>query len=159
MARRVASRADNRRDRSTGGLARTGRTAHLDVGREDDVPETIGDAEVSVLVKMMMEHMPAREPVAEGGGLNPPMVDDVMGAAVEEVAQHDPAGETGGDHRSGEEPQRDECKDDEQGQAQPDRRSDQGLLVAVMLVVQFLDVRNMVQHIAVEQIFCLLYTS
>ena len=66
---------------------------------------------------------------------------------------HQPAGEPDRDMLFDQEGQRNQHENHHDRQADPDRRADQRLLIRVMGVVHLFDVGDVVQDVAVQQIF------
>src|ERR1700690_123084 len=80
------------------------------------------------------------------------MVDAVVGGDIPEVSQHHPRRESCRELERAQEDGRHGDQGQEDEEAEPGRRADEGLLVAVMHVMLHLDPPDMVKDIAVEQV-------
>ena len=89
------------------------------------------------------------EKAAVAGG---PMVDGIVGQGVTEVTQHEARGEGQAQDQARICDGRSRGQDQDDHEAQPRRRAKQGLLVIVMLGMLVLDVRQVMQHVAMHDV-------
>ena len=123
-----------------------------DIGSEHPVPEARGDAKIAGTVDVVMQHVPALQAGGVGALTDGPMMDDVMGAGVPEIAEHQSGGEAGANREAGDKPQRQHDASKDNWETQPDRRADQRPLVGVVRRVQVPDVGHVMKHQPVERV-------
>jgi hypothetical protein len=127
--------------------------ADFDVGSEHHIPETIGNPEVSLLIEMMMEHVPALQAIGVGARLDAPVVEDVVDALETEIADHHSSGEASRGHRTHDEPRGEDKENSKRAEAHPYWRADQGALFIMVRLVHLFDVWRVVEYVAMERIF------
>jgi len=119
---------------------------------EHVVPQTIGDAKITQIVEVMMECVAALQ-MRQVGRLDLPMMDAVVRRHIPKVSKHHARGEPRGDLKVADQDGRHRDERQKDKNAEPGGSADKRLLVMVMHVMLVLDPFDMMENVAVEQVF------
>ena len=117
------------------------------------IPEAAGHAEIAEIVEVMVQRVAALQPAQVARRFDRPMVDPVMRRHVPKVAQHHSRRKAGGNFNGADEEGGHGHERQKNEESEPNRRANEGLLIVVMHIMLLLDPFDMVEDVAMEQVF------